>query len=170
MITISQKYKIEDLLPSYLEEQMDRQAFWILKEIPELDHTDPKYKGKDVVIEEARSEVCFKTGVAGFHITLFFYYLNKMVTENQGKDMAAFCQQLDDHFGCLEAKTEDAFQKRCFEIQQVKSFTKYFPMLGVPIPDQQTLRDRLKLAIENSRRKKYHGNDDQINELPKISV
>ena len=54
MVTVSQKYKIEDLLPSYLEEQMDRQAFWIIKEIPELDHTDPKYAGKSVVVEEAR--------------------------------------------------------------------------------------------------------------------
>lgn len=92
MVTISQKYKIEDILPAYLEEQMDRQAFWILKEIPELDHTDEKYKNKEVVIEESRSEVCFKTNLAGFHITLFFYNLNKMITETQGKDMKLFCE------------------------------------------------------------------------------
>ena len=91
MVTISNKFKIEDILTHYLEEQMDRQAFWILKEIPELDHTNIKYKDKEVVIEEARSEVCFKTGIAGFHITLFFYYLNKLVTEAQGKDMHKFC-------------------------------------------------------------------------------
>lgn len=77
LVTVSQKFKIEDVLPAYLEEQMDRQVFWILREIPELDHTDPKYKDKDLVVEEARAEACFKTGIAGFHITLFFYYLNK---------------------------------------------------------------------------------------------
>ena len=88
---------------------MDRQAFWIIKEIPELDHTDPKYAGKSVVVEEARQEVCFKTGLAGFHITLFFYFLNKMVTEAQGKDMNKFCGELDAHFGCLNFKTEDRF-------------------------------------------------------------
>ena len=83
---------------------MDRQAFWILREIPELDHTDDKYKDKEVVIEEARSEVCFKTGLAGFHITLFFFYLNKMVTENEGKDMSKLSTFLDSHYGCLEDK------------------------------------------------------------------
>lgn len=60
---------------------MDRQVFWILKEIPELDHTNPKYKGKDIVVEDTRLEVCFKTSIAGFHITLFFYFLNKLITE-----------------------------------------------------------------------------------------
>lgn len=89
---------------------MDRQVFWILKEIPELDHTDPKYKDKELVVEEARSEVCFKTGISGFHITLFFYNLNKMITEAEGKDMNKFCHKLDSHFGTLEGKVEDKFQ------------------------------------------------------------
>jgi len=62
-----------------------------LKEIPELDHTDPKYSDKDVVVEEARSEVCFKTGLVGFHITLFFFYLNKMVVEENEKDLDKLC-------------------------------------------------------------------------------
>ena len=117
LVTVSQKYKFEDVLPAYLEEQMDRQVFWMLREIPELDHTDEKYKDKEVVMEEARSEVCFKTGVAGFHITLFFFQLNKMVIEKGGKNLVKFCQFLDSHYGCLEEKDEDAFQKKCFEIQ-----------------------------------------------------
>lgn len=76
---------------------MDRQVYWILKEIPELDHTDPKYKDKEMVVEDARSEVCFKTGISGFHITLFFYYLNKMIIEQGGKDLSSFTQKLDAH-------------------------------------------------------------------------
>ena len=40
--------------------------------------------------------------------------------------------------------------------------------MGIPMPDEHTLRDRLKQAIENSRAKKYHGNDGAMNELPKI--
>jgi hypothetical protein len=89
-----------------LEEQLDRQAFWILKEIPELDHTDEKYKDKDIVVEDSRSEICFKTGMAGFHITLFFFFLNKMIIEDDKgkKEMEKLCKQLDSHFGCLQQK------------------------------------------------------------------
>ena len=90
---------------------MDRQVYWILKEIPELDHTDEKYKDKEVFVEESRSEVCFKTGMSGFHITLFFHYLNKIVMEGATatKDVKKFCESLDEHFGCLPSKVEDAF-------------------------------------------------------------
>lgn len=92
-ITVSQKHKMQDILGEYLEEQMDRQAFWILKDIPELDHTDEKYKDKEIIVEEERSMVCFKTGIAGFHITLFFFYLNKMILEEngKGKDLKKLC-------------------------------------------------------------------------------
>jgi hypothetical protein len=105
-VTVSQKHKMQDILGEYLEEQMDRQAFWILKDIPELDHTDEKYKDKEIIVEEERSMVCFKTGIAGFHITLFFFYLNKMILEDngKGKDLSKLCQSLDSHYGCLAEK------------------------------------------------------------------
>lgn len=83
--------------------------FWVLKEIPELDHEDEKYKDKEVVMEDARAEACFKTGASGFHITLFFYFLNKMVIEKEGKNLGNFCKFLDENHGCLPEKTEDAF-------------------------------------------------------------
>ena len=74
-ITVSDGINIGELLDSYLEEQLDRQAFWIIQKIPELDHTDEKYKGKEVVLEESRIEVCFKTGMTGFQMTMIFYTL-----------------------------------------------------------------------------------------------
>lgn len=37
------------------------------------------------------------------------------------------------------------------------------------MPDESTLRERLKGSIENSRAKKYHGNDENINTLPKLT-
>lgn len=42
-------------------------------------------------------------------------------------------------------------------------------MLGKPLPNDNALRERLKESISNSRRKKYHGSDDNMNELPKIA-
>lgn len=62
-------------------------------------------------MEEARNEVCFKTGLTGFHITLFFFYLNKIVVETNNKDLNDLVKRLDTHSGCLDRKIEDAFQK-----------------------------------------------------------
>ncbi len=108
---------------------------------------------KDLIVEDKRSETCFKTGMSGFHITLFFFFLNKLVIEKRTgkKDLVAFCKELDANYGCLPQKEEDAFQKKCFEVQEVKSFNKYYPLLGIPIPNDEALQERLKKAVENSR-------------------
>ena len=47
---------------------------------------------------------------------------------------------------------------------------KYFPMLGVAMPNDEALRMKLKAAIESSRKKKYHGDEGGINEVPAIAV
>lgn len=41
-------------------------------------------------------------------------------------------------------------------------------MLGIPMPDEKTLRERLKQAIDNSKQKRYHGNEEHMNELPSL--
>lgn len=63
---VSNDFNLNDFLEAYLEEQLDRQAFWIIRVIPELDHTNKEMKNKAVVMESATEEVCFKTGLAGF--------------------------------------------------------------------------------------------------------
>ena len=74
---VSDEFSMTDFLESYLEEQLDRQAFWILRVVPELDHTDDLYKNKQMTMEDAREEVCFKTGVTGFQITMLFFSLTQ---------------------------------------------------------------------------------------------
>jgi len=37
------------------------------------------------------------------------------------------------------------------------------------MPDEDTLRDRLKQSISNSRIKKYHGDEGFVNAVPNIS-
>ena len=46
MAIVCDDYSMNDILSAYLEEQLDKQAFWILRVVPELDHTDEKYKNK----------------------------------------------------------------------------------------------------------------------------
>ena len=82
-----------------------------MRQIPELDHEDPKYAGKEVIVEEQRNVTCFKTGITGFHLTLFFFILNKMVLEGngKGKDFKKFTEVLDANYGCLQDEEETAF-------------------------------------------------------------
>lgn len=108
-IVVSDKYKMADLLNAYLEEQLDRQAFWIIRQIPELDHTDEKNQGKEIIMEENRSEVCFKTGLSGFHMTMVFYELTKLFESRYDKKLVQFDEDVDKNFGCLPMDIENAF-------------------------------------------------------------
>ena len=63
-------------------------------------------------MEDAREEVCFKTGQAGFQITMLFFSLTEMLQETFGRDWGRFESTVDDNFGCLPMETEDALQKK----------------------------------------------------------
>jgi hypothetical protein len=105
--TISSKFSLEDVLDAYLEEQLDRQAFWIIRQIPELDHTDDKFKGKEVILEESRNEVCFKTGLTGFHITMIFYTICDLIKNKWKNDHKLITETLDDRHGCMTEEIEN---------------------------------------------------------------
>jgi len=106
-VTVSNKFSFEELRDAYLEEQLDRQAFWIIQKIPELDHTDEKYKDKTDILEASRAEACFRTGLVGFRITMIFHTINSFFKDKFNGDWTAIEAALDDNYGCLSAEIED---------------------------------------------------------------
>lgn len=168
-IVVSNKYKMADLLNPYLEEQLDRQAFWIIRQIPELDHTDEANKGKEIVMEENRSEVCFKTGMTGFHMTMAFFELTKLFESRYNKKLGDFNSEVDANFGCLPMGSENAFQDTLKQIKKVDNFKKYYTSIGVDCPDNDALTLRLRQAITNSKDKRYHGSSEHMNVLPTMA-
>lgn len=124
--TVSSSYKLNDVLDAYLEEQLDRQAFWIIRQIPELDHTDDKFKGKEVILEESRNEVCFKTGMVGFHITMIFYTISELIETKFAKNYKNICEAIDENHGCLDSATENTLQAQLKAIKRVDNFNKYY--------------------------------------------
>lgn len=152
---VSDKYTLEEVLNLYLEEQLDRQIFWIVEKIPELDHTNYTHKNKNIIVEENRSEVCFKTGLTGFHLTLIAFELAALFSR-YGK-LSSFDADVDSNFGCLPSQVENSFQQKIKSIKRVESFKVYFSLLGVDCLDTDALTQRLRQAVTNSYNKKYHG-------------
>jgi hypothetical protein len=56
LLYVSRKTQFHDVIMAYAQEQLDRQVFWLLKEIPELG--DEKLKGK--ILPEQRVRISFK--------------------------------------------------------------------------------------------------------------
>jgi hypothetical protein len=61
-----------------------------------------------VILEESRNEVCFKTGLVGFHITCIFYTICEMIEKTFKKNYTKLCSELDANFGCLSENVENS--------------------------------------------------------------
>lgn len=160
-LTVSKEHKWSTVITAYLEEQMDRQVFWMVKDIPELEKMD-----KDTDIDDERINVSFRSTIVGFHLTLFYsVFLNKIVNR-EGRKREDLLKGLDGMYCRLGEAEENALQKACDDIRKVNDYYGYFKMLGIPFPSKKELFAAIKKSIVNSRKKKYHGSEDQLNVIP----
>jgi len=177
-VTLSQKQNIDELLPSYMEEQMDRQIFWVLQAIPELEDLI-----ESSAIDDVRAKVCFKSFIVGAQILLFFYYFNKKIIHKTVKSSEEISKYLDSNYGNITDEEIDVHQKEIQKILKIDNFADYYKFLGIKPASDKEINDKLKKAYKNSLDKKYHGFDavrfvpdrtSQINKMlekfPKLSA
>ena len=154
MLSVSD-HKIEELLPSYISEQMDRQIFWILQELPEFEKL---IDSKEV--DDIRAKVCFKCGINGQQLLLFYYYfMNKMVY-SECDTLDKFAEKLDQNFSCLTESEIDKHRLEINKILKIDNFNEFYKFMGMEVPSKEELNQKLKQAFENSKNKKYHGTDE----------
>ena len=184
---VSPDFKISDILLEYLDESLDRQVLWMLRDVPELGELPPledETGGKASNIEKKsietssskaeaqmdakRDEVAFKTNITSNHVLLFFCMVERRLFSPDR--LGELSDSLDKNFGQLPEKVEAELQRECENIHNVKSFTSFFAELGLPPMSKPQLTARLRQAVRNSLRKKYHGDDDAVNILPEPNV
>ena len=168
LMTVSKTVTWKDIIPVYLSEQMDRQVFWMLKEIPDLEKAEEK--GEELIMDEDRDHISFQTGKVGFFITMFYGFFIGRVCKPEGKTLNDLVTYYDEYFGRLPRTLETAMQEECVKIRTVKDFSGYFRVLGIPLPNKEALVLALKKAVKNSRIKKYHGAEEEFSALPEREV
>ena len=159
-LMVAFKMDQKEVFSAFVEEQMDRQVFWMMRTIPELEELNESEH-----LDEHRAKICFKHESTAYHITLFFKVFTDFIRENFKGPKEAL-DHLADNLGRFPDKQENLLQKKLFDIVKVDSHEKYFEYLGLGKIDGKALNARLKQAVANSRRKKYHGTDDEILQLP----
>ena len=178
---VSPDFTIPDILAEYLDESLDRQVLWMLRDVPELGELPPEdadEEGKadsksldskaEAQMDAKRDEVAFKTNMTSNHVLLFFCMVERRLFKPA--KLAELTASLDKNFGQLSEKAEAELQRECENIHNVKSFTHFFAELGLPPMSKPQLTARLRQAVRNSLRKKYHGDDDAVNALPEPNV
>ena len=154
MLSVSD-HKIEELLPSYISEQMDRQIFWILQEIPEFENL---INTKEV--DDIRGKVCFKCGITGQQLLLFYYYFMKKIVYAECDTLDKFAEKLDKNYCCLTENEIDKHRLEINKILKIDNFNDFYKFMELEVPSKEELNQKLKQAFENSKEKKYHGADE----------
>jgi ubiquitin-protein ligase/Ran GTPase-activating protein (RanGAP) involved in mRNA processing and transport len=155
VVALAQNVKIEDLLPAYIDEQMDRQVFWIISALPEFENLI-----NSSTVDDIRAKVCFKAGIVGNQILLFYYYLNKKIFFKPEKSIDDISKRLDSTFGNLSNDEIYNHHKEVQNILAIESYRDYYKYLSLPVPDDKQLNTKLKDSYKNSALKGYHGKDE----------
>ena len=156
---MSKKYRYSDIAKEYVDEQLDRQVFWLLKTIPELDFKDKRFKKAGKVDEKERIKVCFENEKTSYYLYLFFHHLNKTFEKltDDKQNLGELSKLMDANHGCLDREIENQFQQDLFSIMKIDSYQKYFKEIGMDIVDNTDVYQKLIQAVKNSRQKGYHG-------------
>lgn len=161
LLLVSNNFKIEDLMNLYFEEQLDRQVFWMLQQVPELgqDHFEKNFG-------EQRAKYTFKIQSTSYQIlALSLMLIREIKGKKANKELLA---QYEDNFGKLTNEQEEKIQKKCFEILKLDNYQDFFSNIGMGKLDNDAVMEKLKQAIINSKKKKYHGTVDDVMALPPI--
>ncbi len=112
-LLVSSRFKLPDLVGEYMDESLDRQGLWMLRDVPELaDVSDNPEETKDAFIDEKRDEVAFKTNIVSNRVLLFSQHFAAQL-----RDRTAMFNAMDAHFGQLPDTREHALQMACEDIR-----------------------------------------------------
>ena len=154
MLSVSD-HKIEELLPAYISEQMDRQIFWILQELPEFESLINSSE-----VDDIRAKICFKCGITGQQLLLFYYYFMTKIVYSECDSLDKFAEKLDKNYCCLTESEIDKHRLEINKILKIDNFNDFYKFMGMEVPSKEDLNNKLKQAFENSKTKKYHGTDE----------
>ena len=157
---VSDTYSFDQVIEKYSEEQLDRQIFWILQKIPELNKSD------SFIIEDSLEEVAFKSQSVSYSIVMVCKHYYTEMRKQFGTWMQCL-EYLEVHRCKLPNELEDLLQKKFKHcIEQVDSFEAYYEQVGLPRKSREELTAAIKTSRANSLRKKYHGSEEEINKVP----
>lgn len=160
-LLFSEKYQFKDVVQSLNDEQLDRQVFWILKKIPELEDDSGT-----IAVDENRVRVTFNSQIMGYLLVCFYHDYIKILRD-RFKNWNSLLEHMENHNCKLDDETENKIQKAFFNTEEnIRDYKAYYEHIGVKINDFEDICKRLKEAVKNSKRKKYHGSMEELLELP----
>ena len=135
-LSLTDKFKWDQIRDGLLEEQTDRQIFWLLKQFKELEKEEEK-KGNVEFTQEV-IEASYKATDVGFRIVMF---LKAFKTELiQKRTLADFAKFLDKQYSQLGEQGEVQLRLELKRILEVRDYKSYYAYQGKPLKDDNEMK------------------------------
>jgi len=151
-LAASNKYSWRDLCTSYLRENFDRNAKWILKKHFELH--DPKIPMANR-LKRSLSASLVSLKLCMFHVT-FLRMFRFDARSGQLRTVLETKKYLDSLYGRPSHSMVQNLQKYVKRIKKTRTYEEFFSGVGVKCPSDEELGTWLMDSIYNSERRGYH--------------
>eukprot|EP01132_Coremiostelium_polycephalum_P000614 gene614-763_t len=159
LLTVSD-YKWSEVSRAYLEENFDRNVFWVLKKHPELSETDP-----NPTVDSNRPKLVFDCTLVSIKLLLFHVYFLRNVARPAGSSIEEIMLQYNKLLGRPPPSIRDSLQTEVKQIQRISTWNEFFIKIDVTPPTDDALVEWLRRSVSNSLTKKYHNAKGKNNNI-----
>ena len=111
-------------------------------------------------MDDIRAKICFKCGLTGQQLLLFYYYFMNKIIYGECDSLKKFAEKVDQNYCCLTETEIDKHRLEIEKILKIDNFDAFYKFMNIEPPSKDDLNKKLKQAFENSKIKKYHGTDE----------
>ena len=154
LLAVSEKYSWEDVRSAYVQENLDRNALWVIKKFPRFRNPDRGYVQGSV--NKDRLDKTFEANLTSLRLLMFHvHFLTKIV--RPGKcSLSQVTSHYDLFLGRPTLQMKEDLQEHCKKILAVTSWPQFFAMIGMKPPSPAAVSFVLNQAVVNSKKKGYH--------------
>jgi hypothetical protein len=110
-----------------------------LQEIPAFEDLIDKAE-----VDDIRAKVCFKCGITGQQLLLFYYYLMNKIIYSGCDSLQKFAEKLDTNFSCLTETEIDHHRVEINKILKIDNFNDFYKFMNMEPPSKDDLNKKLK--------------------------
>ncbi|KAL6055035.1 Merozoite surface protein 1 [Balamuthia mandrillaris] len=171
LLTVSEKYKWEDVADCYLRENFDRNALWICKDEPRLANIAlPGAEPDTAEMEQLRISQGWVSTKVSKRLLMFQVYFLVNVARPKGMSLAQVARYYDRYLGAPSYAQQLALQSYIKRILEVDSWDEFWTTMHMEVPSAPQLAQMLRDGVCNSLRRGYHAADTDWSAIQKSGV
>jgi hypothetical protein len=141
-LSISNKYKWDDIQEEYLDETYKRNIYWILKECPNF---KPKNEN-DCFYYLDKLDKIWNIVQTGKRLCCFYFYFLNYVARPRGMTFNDIIENYNYYYGLPPRNTRDDFYNTFKKINNISSFKEFYEFIGIKYRGDKYISQQLTRA------------------------